>query len=111
MGGRYLQWAVGTYNGLVGDAHEVLDVVILVLLKGREEHVGHLVFVHPRPLPLLLLTLTRLLQTTETNIARKMKTQIHILMFHLISERPQALCLLEMVRHWENCDWLGWQFA
>lgn len=42
---------------LFGDVHQVLDVVILVLLKGREEHVQHDLPLGPHHLPLRLLLL------------------------------------------------------
>ena len=35
----------GSYHGLFGDVHQVFNIVILMLLKGREEHVQHLLLV------------------------------------------------------------------
>lgn len=35
----------GSYHRLFGDVHQVFNVVILMLLKGREEHVQHLLLV------------------------------------------------------------------
>lgn len=50
------------YNRLFGDVHQVLNVVILVLLKGREEHVQHdlLLRSHHLPVGLLLLVVLQL---------------------------------------------------
>lgn len=45
------------HHRLFGDVHQVLNVVILVLLKGREEHVQHDLPLGPHHLPLRLLLL------------------------------------------------------
>lgn len=44
-----------SYHRLLGDIHQVFDVVILVLLKGRKQHVQHLLFISSCSFALLLL--------------------------------------------------------
>lgn len=51
--GRFLDEQ--SYHGLFGDVHQVLDVVVLVLLKGRKQHVQHLLLLRSRSLSLLFL--------------------------------------------------------
>lgn len=46
-----------SYHRLFGDVHQVFDIIVLVLLKGREQHVQDLLFVGSRSLALLLLLL------------------------------------------------------
>lgn len=46
---------LNSYHRLFGDVHQVFDVVVLVLLKGREQHVQHLLFVQSRSFALLFL--------------------------------------------------------
>ena len=43
------------HHRLLGDVHQIFDVVILVLLKRRKQHVQDLLLVDPRPFPFLLL--------------------------------------------------------
>lgn len=56
----FLVWVGGvwpSYHRLFGDVHQVFDIIVLVLLKGREQHVQDLLFVRSRSLALLLLLL------------------------------------------------------
>lgn len=57
------------YHRLFGDIHQVFDVVVLVLLKGREQHVQHLLFVCSRSFALLLLfpLILKLQQKADTD--------------------------------------------
>lgn len=48
---------VWTYHWLFSDIHQVFDVVVLVLLKSREQHFQNLLFVSSRPLAFLFLLL------------------------------------------------------
>lgn len=47
--------ALASYHRLFGDVHQVFDVVVLMLLKSREQHVQHLLLVSSGSLALLLL--------------------------------------------------------
>lgn len=49
------KFILNSYHRLFGDVHQVFYVVVLVLLKGREQHVQHLLFVYSRPFARLLL--------------------------------------------------------
>lgn len=48
---------MGTYHWLFGYVHQVFNVVILMFLKGRKEHVQHLLFISPSPFPIFFLFL------------------------------------------------------
>lgn len=52
--------ALESYHRLFGDVHQVFDVIVLMLLKGREQHVQHLLFVSSRSFALLFLFLLML---------------------------------------------------
>lgn len=62
-------WILDAYHRLFGDIHQVFDVVVLVLLKGREQHVQHLLFVCSCSFALLLLfpLILQLQQTADTD--------------------------------------------
>lgn len=56
------------HHRLFGDVHQVLDVVVLVLLKGREAHVQHHLSLGPHHLPLGLLLLIVLQLRTKRSV-------------------------------------------
>lgn len=54
MTGYWRTWTY-TYHGLLGDVHQVLQVVILMLLKGWKQHVQHLLLISSSSLSIFLL--------------------------------------------------------
>lgn len=55
-----------SYHRLFGNVHQVFDIIILVLLKGGEQHVQDLLFISSRSFALLLLLLL-ILQLQKKN--------------------------------------------
>lgn len=61
-----------SYHRLFGNVHQIFDVVILVLLKGGEQHVQDLLFVGSRSFARFLLFLLVLqLQKKKRGVAQK----------------------------------------
>lgn len=54
---RWFVFVQAAHHGLLGDVHQLLNVVILVLFKGGKEHVQHHLTLRPHHLPLRLLFL------------------------------------------------------
>lgn len=60
LGLVFLVWAdctMQSYHRLFGNVHQIFDIIILVLLKGGEQHVQDLLFVSSRSFALFLLFL------------------------------------------------------
>lgn len=66
------------HHRLFGDVHQVLDVVILVLLKGREQHIQHHLSLSPHHLPLRLLLLLILHLRVTLHITSRNITNVNI---------------------------------